>query len=397
MCSYRSMDGVVYALRRWLACGLGALTLIGSALPAAAAIVYESPSNRVIASGRVSLFSSWLHDVPGDDHDIKNAGTRIRGIVEHNFSHGWSGVARSEWGFDPLLDTGKPEFFKREQYVGLSHPRYGSFVLGKQYSLWYDMVGVWTDYFWINGTTAQGSFNGRRADGGFEGNGRADRALSYRNRFGRWSVGALVQGKRDSTHVEQVPRFVFNAGQRIFDGMQDQLEGVQRNYTAQAAVDFHAGHHLTLGAAYTHSDIDHHESHSVGHPDVDAGLLGARWTPGHWYLALTAGQYHNLVRSSSFGGYADNHAIDTARGYEAIGIYDITDTFPGHVQLYGGFNRLEDHDSDARNMTYIEGAAWLVFHSNLIFAVEQTQDDSTDIHGRHIKGNSTEALVRYNF
>lgn len=140
--------------------------------------MYETPENRLIFSGRLSAFSSWTEDIH-DDHDPTNAGSRARLILEHNFGYGWSGLARTEWGFDPFFEGGEDNHFKRQQYVGLTNNRYGTLLVGKQYSIWYSMVGVWTDYYWINGTAAQGSFGGHTSDGAFEGNGRPDRAVTY--------------------------------------------------------------------------------------------------------------------------------------------------------------------------------------------------------------------------
>ena len=172
-------------------CGFAIAMISGASSAADAAIVYESTENRLIVSGRLATASIWRHDVPRDDHDPRDYGSRIRAIAEHVFANGWSGIVLSEWAFDVYQDNATSNRFKREQYVGLSHPRYGTVLAGKHYSVWYDLVASWTDYFSINGLAAQGTFGGRRLAGAFEGVGRADRAVSYRNRFDNVTVGFM--------------------------------------------------------------------------------------------------------------------------------------------------------------------------------------------------------------
>ncbi|MCK0745556.1 porin [Chromohalobacter nigrandesensis] len=352
---------------------------------AIAATLYETTRDKLTLSGRIAAGSSFVDEVD-DDHDPVNAGSRVRLIHEHNFQGGWSSVARAEWGFDPFFEDGTDAHYKRMLYAGVSHDDYGTLLVGKQYSLWYDMVAYWTDWFWYNGATAQGSFNGAAGDGGFEGNGRPDNAATYKNTFGDWTVGVLYQTSRDD-----VPT---NAG---YTG---NLEGYERDYTGQGAVVYKPSDDWSFGATYTHSAIDGKTAgDGKTSENVDAGLLAARWTPGNWYFALSGGEYHNLVRGSSFTGTDEaDGIIDEARGYEGVALYNVKHQVPGTVQLYTGFNRLEDSNSDARDAFYLAGAAWLTLDDNLIIALERKFDDSVEADGSSNLGNDeTDLLVRYNF
>ncbi|WP_328716616.1 porin [Halomonas elongata] len=365
-----------------LAVAIGATLSTQQAL---AVTAYETDQDKLTISGRIAAGSSFIDNID-DDHDPTNAGSRIRLIHEHEFEHGWSSVARAEWGFDPFFEHGNDGHYKRMLYAGVRHDDYGTLLIGKQYSLWYDMVAYWTDWFWYNGATAQGSFNGAFGDGGFEGNGRPDNAVSYKNTWGDWSLGLLYQTSRDD-----VPTGA---------GYTGNLTGFERDYTAQGAAVWQPTEDLSLGATYTHSAIDGKTAGGGKRSkNVDAGLLAARWTPGNWYFALTGGRYDNLVRDGNFSGVDTTDGIvDEARGVEGVALYNLKGQVPGKVQLYTGFNRLEDRASEARSAFYLAGAAWLTFDENLIIALERKFDDSVDADGASDIGNDeTNLLVRYNF
>ncbi|WP_110667117.1 porin [Salinicola halophilus] len=351
---------------------------------AAAVTLYETVEDKLTFSGRIAAGSTFVDDV-SDDHDPTNAGSRVRLIHEHNFQGGWTSIARAEWGFDPFFEDGDDAHYKRMLYAGASHDEYGTVLIGKQYSLWYDMVAYWTDWMWYNGASAQGSFNGRQSDGGFEGNGRPDNAITYKNNVGDWTLGAMYQTSRDAPDES---------------GYYD--DGLHRDKTFQGAAVYQPTDEWAFGLTYTHSSIDGERDGDTDEIDVDAGLVAARWTPGNWYFALTAGEYKNLVRDFNRGADDDrantNGIVDRARGYEAVALYNVVDQTPGTVQLYTGYNSLRDRDSDAESAYYVAGAAWLLFEDNLILALEQKFDDSNDTLGNDdAYHDETDLLVRYNF
>ncbi|NNC23274.1 porin [Salinisphaera sp. USBA-960] len=364
----------------------GLAIAIGAALTAPSALAftaYKTEHNQIDISGRLSFYSEFVDHV--DDDDPSTYG-RIRLTPEHEFENGWSLVGRAGVGFYPLYKDGYDGHTQRQLYVGVQHDDYGKLLIGKQDALWNDMVATWTDWFWYNGASAQGSWNGAYGDGGFEGNGRPHRAVTYQNTWGDWSLGLLYQTSRDNVPTGS--------------GYTGNLTRLERDYTAQGALVWQPTEDLSLGATYTHSAID--GKTATGNKqsqDVNAGLLAARWTPGNWYFAFTGGRYDNLVRDNEFSGVntADG-IIDEARGYEGVALYGIEHQVPGRVELYTGFNRLEDRASEARKAFYLVGAAWRIFNQNLTIALERKFDDSVDAGGSSdINNNETDFLVRYDF
>ncbi|WP_111745985.1 porin [Salinisphaera orenii] len=350
---------------------------------ASAVTLYGSPENRVILNGRLSGYSVLGNGTNHDDRSFHNAGSRIRLGWEHNLFDGWTAIAMSSWGFDPLFKDGQDHHYRRQEYVALTNPRYGTLTLGKQYSIFYEMAGIFTDYYWATGAAAQGSFNGT-GDTSFEGMGRPSRSLSYRNRIGDWSFGLMYQTDDDVQ---------FN------EADQEPLNGAKRDSTIQTAIQWHASDDLTFAGVYSHSDIKRSKGGSSYHNDIDAGLLGLQWSPGNWYFGATAGQYNNLVRKGEFAGYDSKGWVDEARGYEIIAMYNIKyNEIPGDVQVYGGLNRLEDRDSEARNVDRLVGAAWLLFDHDLIFSVEQSfRGNSRNVDGESSAHNRTYLFARYNY
>lgn len=259
------------------------------------------------------------------------------------------------------------------------------------------MVGIFTDYFWISGTAAQGSFNGSGDNSSFEGTGRPARSVSYRNRLGNCSVGLQYQTGRDRRYQQRIVHYGTVDGQRVVTGIDHETFGARRKNTIQAGIQWHASDDLTFGTVYSHSNIERYRNNTVHDGNINAGLVGVSWQPGNWYFGADAGEYRNLVRKSEFAGYSGSGPAQKARGYEFIFVYNFEHPTPGTIQPYGGLNRLDDANSNARNVSYIAGAAWLLLNENLIVAVEQDFNDSRNVDGHTAEHNNTSVLARYNF
>ncbi|WP_224485138.1 porin [Robertkochia aurantiaca] len=95
----------------------------------------------------------------------------------------------SEFVSDPFQE---PEPFSlRLAYLGIAHEILGAISLGKQWGVYYD-VGQFTDNFTVFGSSAADVYAGN-TDGGWKGTGRADEAVVYRNRIGKFQIGLQTQ------------------------------------------------------------------------------------------------------------------------------------------------------------------------------------------------------------
>lgn len=318
---------------------------------AGAVTIYETSDDLFTIGGRIANINSWVN---GESYRNANGGSRINLTYQHHLADGWTSIARTEWGFDPFFVEGEDNHFKRLLFGGFQHDEYGSITIGKQYSAWTDMVAAWTDQLWWYGASASGSYSGRKSDGGREGLGRADNSIYYKNSWDDWTLGLMYQTRDDSTHSGGRPQFNDNGAFTGFSAP----SGYKRKYTAQAAVEWAVSDTLAFSAALSHSDFEDHNDGNNGDTNVNAWLGGVRWTPGDWYLAVTGGQYRNVITGASLGNGEEGFSPN-ARGYEAIAMYNFkpalawTDTF----QIYGAQNRLWEKDSSARLSYYVLGTA----------------------------------------
>lgn len=365
---------------------LGLLGTAAMSSSAYAATIYETADARLQVGGRIAAYSTFVNGVD-NDNDPKNAGSRVNVVHEYNLADGWSTITRAEWGFDPFFTDGTNDHFKRLLYTGVSSEEYGTILVGKQWSLWYDMLAWYTDYFWIGGAAAQGSFNaGFSSDGGEGGLGRADNAISWQNTFDRLTVGLMYQIEGDEFDAD-VPDY-------------SNISRFKRKYGAQGVVRYAVTDDWNVGIALNHSNIESTlDSDEQSSANANAALFGTNWAPGNWYFALTAGEYRDTVFDSSFSGLEESGSgiVDRARGYEGVAHYTFNDVGPGKFELYSGFNRLEHVDSSAREAFYLFGAAYFLLDDNLILAAEFNLDDSQDASGNDINANSTALMVRYNY
>ncbi|REC94020.1 porin [Kushneria indalinina] len=366
-----------------------AVTLAALSHQASAVTVYETADDLFSIGGRIANRSVWEN---GESYRNVNAGSRINLVYQHRFADGWTGIARTEWGFDPFFIEGEDNHSKRLLFGGFQHADYGSITIGKQLAPWTDMVASWTDQFWVSGASATASYNGREGDGGIEGMARADNSIYYKNSWDDLTLGLMYQTRDDSTHSGGRAQFDETGA---FDGFSDP-SGYKRKYTTQAALEWAATDEVAFSAAYTHSAIDDQESGESNATNVNAWLGGARWTPGNWYFAVTGGQYRNIINGSNLGN-GEERFSPSARGYEAVAVYSFENPFAytDTIQVYGGQNRLWEKDSSARLSYYTIGAAW--FYDDWIVALEQLLDDSKNDSGRSRSNNSTQLLVRFNY
>ena len=130
--------------------------------------------------------------------------------TSHIMTGGWKSLAKLEWGVQVsntdnqivinhsnLTSTGPSDenVWLRQGYVGIAHEKYGSFTLGKQWGVTYNVTGV-TDVFDIFGAEAVGVYN-FGTDGGFSGTGRAEQAMQYNWSNDKFKIGVQYQATEE--------------------------------------------------------------------------------------------------------------------------------------------------------------------------------------------------------
>lgn len=178
------------------------------ALPFAASAevtLFEDDRNKVSLSGYVDVRAL---NTQGKT-ELVDGTSRFRLSFERELAEKLTAIAVTEVGVNVVGNTeiaisggdtvhtrnGEP-FNLRLGYVGVTHEDYGTLTLGKQWGVFYDVSSA-TDLSFIYAGTASGvyTFNG---DGGLNGTGRADKAIQYRNSFGKFSFGVQVQARNSS-------------------------------------------------------------------------------------------------------------------------------------------------------------------------------------------------------
>lgn len=87
--------------------------------------------------------------------------------------------------------TNSQTISNRLGYIGFDFEEYGTITFGKQWSVYYDITS-YTNQFDVFGGTATATYIGG-TDGGENGTGRVNQSVIYRNKFGRFYLGAQTQ------------------------------------------------------------------------------------------------------------------------------------------------------------------------------------------------------------
>ncbi|MGL4476193.1 MAG: porin [Shewanella sp.] len=194
-------------------------TLVASALaaiiaaPAVYAVeVYNDDTNSVTVGGIADVRVVSTHG----ETDMVPGWSRIFFTSKHQLNDGWSAFSNFEWSVNPFgttelrvnnnneFSTDTSNFLgNRLGYVGLSHDQYGQISFGKQWSVWYDVSGGTNNAIGFDGN-ASGTYTYNKGDGSFNGTGRPDKAIQYRNAFGDFSFGLQFQLQQDDFEVNEL-------------------------------------------------------------------------------------------------------------------------------------------------------------------------------------------------
>ncbi|XWO13370.1 Gram-negative porin [Candidatus Hepatincola sp. Pdp] len=235
-------------------------------------------------------------------------------------------VSQFEWGFNSQEEESDhgDMFNNRLAYAGMESDKYGTALVGKQWSVFYDVAG-WTDMYASTGGEALGVYE--FDSGGFSGRGRADQAATYRKTFGGLTVGLQAQGYDD-------------AG---WGGVGDQPtpddEALTRNYGVGGSLVYKLTNTLQIGASYYYTDVEKNSELAtpVDSNDLNqhAAVIGIKYDGGIFGIAVDASELKNAFR------YGENSfAIEsylTAK-YSSNGSY-----------IYAGNNTLIGDTDDGHN------------------------------------------------
>ncbi|NMH64422.1 porin [Shewanella salipaludis] len=197
--------------------------------------------------------------------EVVNGASRINFGFDRKLSDGWSAFAKLEWGVNPVgssdivysnrFESVQDEFFyNRLGYAGLSHDKYGSISIGKQWGAWYDVVyGTNYSFVWDGNTAGVYTYN--KDDGAVNGVGRGDKLVQYRNAFGDLSFTLQAQLKNNAfytcdTEVNQ------DRCQAQWEGGAADAQQVEFNQTYGGSVTYKATDMLTLTAGVNRGEFD---------------------------------------------------------------------------------------------------------------------------------------------
>ncbi|PSW20572.1 porin [Photobacterium sanctipauli] len=333
--------------------------------------VFEDENNTFNVGGRIGIVAN----VTQDGTHLRGDSSRINFVYGHDFQNGWSSSATAEWGFRELNnynDDGAADdvLFNRLGNIQLSHNKYGSFTVGKQWSAYYDIAG-WTDMYNLGGAAALGIYD----DGDISGTGRADDAFIWRNSFNNLNISAQYQFERTSGAVDDPLQSRRSSG------------AFEREYGYQLSLSYDLPMGLSIGGSFGETAYETED-------DV-AFMLGAlKYQNEKVYLAAAYGQFENMTNAASGGFDQESEGIEIYARYSA-------DQLMEGLSFNAGYNNLdvtkdsEGNDTDAQRVNYMIGTAYTV--GPMLFAAEYTIFDNKDGIGGGDDSDQFEINARYYF
>lgn len=277
-------------------------TIVATALaalflaPTVSAIeIYKDDKNAVEIGG---FIDARVINTQGET-EVVNGASRINFGFNRELAHGWNAFAKLEWGVNPvgnsdIVYNGRFEsiqdefFYNRLGYAGLSHDKYGTVTIGKQWGAWYDVVYATNYGFVWDGNTA-GVYTYNKDDGAVNGVGRGDKTVQYRNTFGDVSIAAQVQLKNSSFYTCDDADLDQNACQELWDGGERAAQQVDFDETYGFAVTYKATDKLSLTAGVNRGEFNVTFGNGDSTTAVDliygAGIVWGDFDANGWYAA----------------------------------------------------------------------------------------------------------------
>lgn len=340
---------------------------------------FETPTDSLLISGRIAYDYQWNRSGTTDDR-FGNGGTRLNVAYQHKLSNGWILTGRWEEALDPLYTTHSGDaHFNRQRFVGVTFPEYGTLSFGRQNSLLYDFVDVYTDQPYFYGDYSEMSWSGSDLNGSVM---RPSSTLKYVVTKGKWTLGAMYGWSRGTLHDHDITGA---------DGEPQRIQyGSKRKDFVEVGAKFKPSHDVTLSAVYHYAHIKSLENNaSYPTPNANAWDLGASWTPGNWYLAAVGGRSRNVVAHNAVNNHYGTYAQYTFPAVWGDG---------NDLLVYGLYDLRTDQRSAANKDRRVIGTAARLFHRQFIVALEHVWNKDKNSQGDHIyHHDSTVLLARYNF
>lgn len=224
--------------------------------------IYKDETNAVAIGGFIDARVINTQDTT----EVVNGASRINFAFSRQLKNGWQASALLEWGVNPVGSTDivynnrfesiQDEFlYNRLGYVGLSHQKYGSITLGKQWGAWYDVVYSTNYGFVWDGNTA-GVYTYNKDDGAVNGVGRGDKTLQYRNSFGDLSFTVQTQLKNNTFYTCDNENITAKACELLLATGSDAAQQVDYNYTYGGALTYQVSDKLILTAGLNRGEFD---------------------------------------------------------------------------------------------------------------------------------------------
>ncbi|WP_163934166.1 porin [Paraferrimonas sp. SM1919] len=324
-------------------------TLLATALTAAVAAPSVSAIELYNDGKDTMSVGGWLDARVvnhGGDTEVVNGASRINFAFNRDMGNGWNSFMKFEWGVNPVgeskliynadskfqAQSGKGQFMhNRLGYVGIGNEDLGSISIGKQWSVWYDVVGNTNiHHVWDGNTSGTYTFH---SDGGVNGTGRADNAIQYRNSFGDFDIALQGQFKKQEVELKNITSTDGSVNKVRFNGTVGFSSKYQVNDDLKILVGANTGKFegVIKGQAVEETDYIYGASFTYG----------GNWDEQGSYLSVNVNQQQNHDVDNA--GYL----IRDAWGLESLAGY----TFQNNIRLMASYNIL-DGQSDVAGINH---------------------------------------------
>lgn len=307
---------------------LGSFTFLSQAVE-----VFNNGKTDFNIEGNVSVFFVKNKEFS----EISDGFSRYLFHTSHTMDNDWKALAKLEWGVqvsntdnqivvnhNGLTSTGPSEdnVWLRQGYVGVAHDNYGSFTMGKQWGVTYNITGV-TDVFDIFGAEAAGVYN-FGTDGGFSGTGRAEQAMQYNWSYDKLKVGVQYQATEEIIDLETI-------------GSNEPEATVNFTDSYGFSVIYQAPYKLGLGIGYNKAKITLSQEPINNVSSLDDILITGHIT----YSSLRAQGFQMSLVYAAMENHEWNDAgkvMNKSSGIEMHSSY----RFDNDIAIVLGFNSLKD-------------------------------------------------------